>query len=376
MRVLFFAIIGVVAGVISAPVLSEPQSSGSGFAIGDGSIIVTSNHVVEGCSAINIPHFGGAIVLKFDARADLAILKPSRSLPTGLRFRSGHPVKLGEEVVVIGYPLRGLLSSPPTVTTGIISSLAGLRDDRTEMQISAPVQTGNSGGPVLDRSGNVVGVVESKLDAVKAAMKTGDIPQNVNFAVHSAIVTSLLDSYAINYDLGIFDAAKPISDIVAAALPAVVVLECERQAPPPALTSSSRGAPPPEPAHMPTSQRSALVCGRSVDYIADEADTSRYLGVWVGNWNSSDRLCGGLIVEKIRDDRTAEIIYVYGPSKPGSRLTWKQQHRTGFLTNDGKLSFRDDQGSMFVFDIVGSDMLNATFSGGTGRLAGSFQKIR
>src|SRR5262249_40234249 len=157
---------------------AEPKSSGSGFAIGDGSVVVTSNHVVEGCAEIRIPDAGSVKVLKTDRRSDLAVLKASQPLTAALRFRSGHPLKLGEEIVVLGYPLRGVLSSPPTVTTGIVSSLAGLRDDRTEMQISAPVQPGNSGGPVLDRSGNVVGIVESKLDAIKAAMATGDIPQN------------------------------------------------------------------------------------------------------------------------------------------------------------------------------------------------------
>jgi hypothetical protein len=94
------------------------------------------------------------------------------------------------------------------------------------MQISAPVQPGNSGGPVLDRAGNVVGIVESKLDALKAAEYTGDIPQNVNFAIHSAIVTSLLDSYSLGYDLGLFEKEKPVSVIVEGAVPAIVVIEC------------------------------------------------------------------------------------------------------------------------------------------------------
>ena len=183
-------LVGLALGAHSA----SSQSSGTGFAIGDGSIIATANHVVDGCAAINIPDLGAVTLLKSEKRADLAILKAERPLSTGLRFRTGRSIKLGEEIVVLGFPLRGLLSSPPTVTTGIVSSLAGLGDDRTEMQISAPVQPGNSGGPVLDRSGNVVGVVELKLDAIKAAIVTGDIPQNVNFAIHSSILTSLLDS--------------------------------------------------------------------------------------------------------------------------------------------------------------------------------------
>ena len=205
---------------------ADAKSSGSGFAIGDGTSVVTANHVVRGCTTINIADVGPATLVKSDPRADLAILRPGRQLAAGLRFRSGHPVKLGEEIVVIGYPLRGLLSSPPTITTGIVSSLAGIRDDRTEMQISAPVQPGNSGGPVLDRAGNVVGVVQSKLDAIKAAEITGDIPENVNFAVHSAIVTSFLDSYSLGYDFGLFEKEKPVSEIAAIALPATVVIEC------------------------------------------------------------------------------------------------------------------------------------------------------
>jgi hypothetical protein len=237
-------IFGCLALIASTSALADQKTSGSGFAIADGTLIVTANHVVEGCSVLNIPDVGPVTLLKSDPRADLAILKPNRPLATGLRFRSGHPVKLGEEVVVIGYPLRGILSSPPTVTTGIISSLAGLRDDRTQMQISAPVQPGNSGGPVLDRSGSVVGVVESKLDAIKAAVLTGDIPQNVNFAVQSGIVTSLLESYAMNYDFGSFDKEKPVSEIVAAALPAIVVVECLGQAlPEKALEREVKAAP-------------------------------------------------------------------------------------------------------------------------------------
>jgi S1-C subfamily serine protease len=143
-----FATLAVVASTSS---FADTKSSGSGFAIADGTLIITSNHVVDGCTTINIPDVGSATPIRSDRRADLAILKPSRSLPIGLRLRSGHPVKLGEEIVVVGFPLRGLLASPPGVTTGIVSSLAGVRDDRTEMQISAPVQPGNSGGPVLDR---------------------------------------------------------------------------------------------------------------------------------------------------------------------------------------------------------------------------------
>jgi hypothetical protein len=356
---------------------AAPPSTGTGFAIGDGSLIVTAQHVVDGCTAIKIPDVGPATLLKSDQRSDLALLKSSQRPSTALRFRSGRSIRLGEEIVVIGYPLRGLLSSPPTVTTGIVSSLAGLLDDRTEMQISAPVQPGNSGGPVLDRSGNVVGVVESKLDAIKAALVTGDIPQNVNFAIHSSIVTSLLDSYAINYDVAASGPDKPIAEIVATAVQSVVVVECSREEKVATPASPPKLAPPvaQEP-NTPTSLQTATLCGRAVDYVVDRSESrSGFLGVWTGHWNNPGELCGGLIVEKVRSDGTADIIYVYGPSRPGSKLSWKQQRQTGELSKNGKLSFRDDQGSTFAFDLIGSGTLSAIFSGRSGRLNASFQKF-
>ena len=252
------SIFAVITVALSTSSFAEIKSSGSGFAIGDGSSIVTDYHVVKSCSTINIPDIGSASVVKSDPKADLAILKPSKPLPIGLRFRSGHPVKLGEEIVVIGFPLRGLLSSGPTVTTGIVSSLAGIGGDRTQMQISAPVQQGNSGGPVLDKSGNVVGVVVSKLDAIRAAILTGDIPQNVNFAIQSSIATSVLDSYSIDYQVGSSENDKPTSEIVSFALPAIVVLECLREqkpetvAIPPARQEELPPPPPDLPGKLPT----------------------------------------------------------------------------------------------------------------------------
>lgn len=106
---------------------------------------------------------------------------------------------LGEAVTVAGFPLRGLLSSELNVTSGNVSALAGPGDDPKLLQITAPVQQGNSGGPLLDGSGNVIGVVVSKLDAVHAAALTGDIPQNVNFAIKGTLVRSFLDIHGVAY---------------------------------------------------------------------------------------------------------------------------------------------------------------------------------
>jgi hypothetical protein len=88
-------------------------------------------------------------------------------------FRIG--ARVGENIFVYGFPLSGLLSSSGNFTVGNITSVAGLGDDSRIMQISAPVQPGNSGGPLLDRFGNVVGVVVSKLNALRLAQVTQEI---------------------------------------------------------------------------------------------------------------------------------------------------------------------------------------------------------
>lgn len=166
---------------------AQPVSSGTGFVVAEGRVM-TNNHVVENCGSMLARNTQGlkvpARVVAVDRRRDLALLAVAAELGPPLTFRDSPPVRRGEGVVTYGFPLSGLLSSGPTLTTGDISALSGLRDNPLNFQISAPVQPGNSGGPLFDPQGNVIGVVVSKLNAARIAEMTGgDIPQNVNFAV-------------------------------------------------------------------------------------------------------------------------------------------------------------------------------------------------
>lgn len=132
---------------------------------------------------------------------------------------------VGEPVAVAGYPLRGLLSGF-NMTTGSLSSLSGMGGDTRLVQITAPVQPGNSGGPVLDSAGNLMGVVVSKLDAIKAAKLTGDIPQNVNFAINANVLRSFLDANSVEYETANSDKALLSTVIAEKAKGFTVLVEC------------------------------------------------------------------------------------------------------------------------------------------------------
>lgn len=178
------------------------SSSGSGFFVTVDGVLLTNDHVINGCKSI-VAHYNGtkynAEILRRDEKNDIALLKIEGAKTSPLRFRSGDRVRSGENVIALGYPLSGLLAQEPHVSSGIITALAGIRDDIRYLQVSTPVQPGNSGGPLIDERGNVVGIIVGKLDALLVAAATGDIPQNVNFAIKSNVAQSLMDANGINY---------------------------------------------------------------------------------------------------------------------------------------------------------------------------------
>ena len=96
-------------------------------------------------------------------------------------------------VFTIGFPNTGVQGLEPKLTRGDISSLAGMRDDPRYFQISVPVQPGNSGGPLVNASGSVVGVVTLRLSDWNTLKLTGAIPQNVNYAVKSSFIAALVE---------------------------------------------------------------------------------------------------------------------------------------------------------------------------------------
>ena len=190
------------------PIAPNPQqtakaqpsiSTGSGFVVSPRRI-VTNQHVVDDCTSVSVrfgDHTSPAKVVASTSRNDLALLAFTDNIGIPVAVRAG--ASLGEDLTVAGFPLAGLLSSDLIVTSGQVNSMAGLGNDPTMLQISAPVQPGNSGGPLLDRSGSVVGVVVSKLNVEQLAKVTGDLAQNVNFAIKPEVLRLFLDTNRVQY---------------------------------------------------------------------------------------------------------------------------------------------------------------------------------
>jgi len=201
----------------------------SGVAVSGSGDIVTSHQGVNGCSSMRVqtPSFTlPASILARDRQNDLALLHVDHNFAVPAIFRDGASIREAEPVVTIGYPLSGVLASDGVVTNGSISALTGVRDDTRFLQFTAPIQPGNSGGPLLDASGHVVGLVSGKLDVESVGGTAGGIPQNVNFALKSAVVREFLDIHDVKYRSAPSSAQLRSADIAEQVKQAVVHIEC------------------------------------------------------------------------------------------------------------------------------------------------------
>lgn len=174
----------------------EPSSSGTGFAVTADGWILTNAHVVADCGRIEVKGKGDAADPRIDAINDLAVVKISSSASLKpLAFRKS-PTRLGEDIVAVGYPLATLLADSVKITTGNVNALAGIRNDTRYIQISTPIQPGNSGGPVVDRNGNLLGITSATLSK-KTADEIGITAQNVNFAIRASVAELFMQTQSL-----------------------------------------------------------------------------------------------------------------------------------------------------------------------------------
>jgi len=215
-----------------APAPKAPErSSGSGYAIDTNGTVVTNNHVVEGCRTLAIrrgQQVVPATLVAADAQNDLAAVKATLPGLLPVKFRDGKGIRAADGVVAMGYPYAGILATSPQVTIGSVTALAGIGDDSRYLQISAPIQPGNSGGPLFDLSGNVVGTNTLTMNALAIAEITGSIPQNVNFSIKSGVVREFLDSKGLSYQTAGSTAKLDPADVGEIGTKSVVMIECTR----------------------------------------------------------------------------------------------------------------------------------------------------
>lgn len=202
------------------------RSFGTGFFVSREGYILTNDHVVAPCKTLTTRDGQPLQIVAHDVSADLALVKANVSPSNVAVFRTGAPPRIGDSVVVFGFPLPGFLSSEGNVTTGVLSATTGIQDDVRLLQMTAPIQSGNSGGPVLDRSGHVIGVVVAKLDVLQMARVTGDIAQNVNFAVHWSTVRSFLDERGVHYRKDSLNRTSSTANVARSASRMSVTIEC------------------------------------------------------------------------------------------------------------------------------------------------------
>lgn len=191
----FFAVLA------STSLAESPTSSGTGFVVTADGWLLTNAHVVQACKRVEVKGRGDATDPRIDATNDLALVKINSAEPLKpLVFRHAS-TRLGEDILAIGFPLATLLSDSVKVTTGNVNALAGLRNDTRYIQISTPIQPGNSGGPVVDRDGFLVGITSATL-AKGIADEIGITAQNVNFAIRASVAELFLQSQSITGQSG------------------------------------------------------------------------------------------------------------------------------------------------------------------------------
>lgn len=170
-------------------------STGSGTFISLNGNVLTAEHVVRDARKIELIARDGvrydAKVIASSRNLDLAILSTEAKPRAFVPLRLTKPIP-GTKIFTVGYPVPGVLGQEPKVSDGIINAASGLRDETSFIQISIPIQPGNSGGPVITEGNELVGVVTSTAAITPFLSRTGALPQNVNWAARASLAVGLI----------------------------------------------------------------------------------------------------------------------------------------------------------------------------------------
>ncbi|MEM1441799.1 MAG: trypsin-like peptidase domain-containing protein [Verrucomicrobiota bacterium] len=194
---LFAAIVAV--GVLLSSTLSASQF-GTGFAVNSKGYFVTCHHVIERAGQILVHTPEGPVpakIVAMDPANDLAVLKIEKWNGKYLGLTQSSEVGYASDVTAAGFPDPTVLGINPKVSKGIVNALSGVRDDPRFLQVSAPVQPGNSGGPLISSTGRVVGVVAAGLNSMDRMAQGGYLPQTVNYAIKTDLIFPILKNASI-----------------------------------------------------------------------------------------------------------------------------------------------------------------------------------
>jgi S1-C subfamily serine protease len=204
--------------------------TGTAFVISTEGHAITNYHVVAGCRELRVQGRTELIqLITRDEVSDIALLKmPGESRAAAALAPYPASLRQGQDIVVFGFPLDSVLSSGGNLTPGVVSAITGLGNNSNQIQITAPIQPGSSGSPVLDKKGHVVGVVSMKLSDSAMAKATGSLPQNVNFAISGQTLKAFLDANKVPYKTGgsFFAREKSLADLGDEARKWTTVVEC------------------------------------------------------------------------------------------------------------------------------------------------------
>lgn len=185
----------------AAPEGARPEGrsigSGTAFAVSQRGLSVTNAHVVAGCRAVTDESGRPLRLLAVDRQRDLALIDAGRPFPTAVRFRDRGGAALGETALVFGFPYGQALGTGINLTNGIVTGSSGIGGDPARFQMNAAVQPGNSGGPVVDEQGMLLGVAVGRLNDLAVLRATGALPQGINFAVRAEAVERFLATHGV-----------------------------------------------------------------------------------------------------------------------------------------------------------------------------------
>ena len=176
------------------------SSSGSAFAISS-DLLVTNSHVIGSSETVKVMVDGNEVeakVIHNEPDVDIAVIKVPVELPYS--FKLSNEMQKGEHVTVIGYPYTEIMGQECKVTDGIVSSETGAFDTVFSFQFSAPMQPGNSGGPVFNDDYGVIGIATEKISDIYAFAEDGFVPQNANYAIKSDVLQFVTDNLGVDAD--------------------------------------------------------------------------------------------------------------------------------------------------------------------------------